>query len=158
MAWHGVCSRPGGNFHDLHRMFLCAAWVAQHCWSVSVQGHALEQPAKGSYNQVTGQHSTKPVHFICVLGMSLDRVQETVLGAFFLSPKRRFQTYTRAPPEFCFSTWPFSGLGDEKFVFVLKAVAWFYLCSDFIAFRADYGDISKVFLQDWTLCSGGFGE
>jgi len=31
------------------------------------------------------------------------------------------------------------------FVFVLKAVAWFYLCSDFLAFRVNFGSISKGF-------------
>lgn len=34
------------------------------------------------------------------------------------------------------------------FMFVLKAVAWFSLCSDFITFRVDYGNISNVFLLD----------
>lgn len=75
-------------------MLLCAAWVAQHCLSVSVQGHALKQPAKGSYNEVTGQHGTKPAFWAC----PWTRVQETLLRAFFLSPKRRLQTHTAVVP------------------------------------------------------------
>lgn len=119
--------------------------MVQHCLDVSVVDHLLNQPAKGCYNQVTAEDIIKPAHFACSFGHLPWQSRSSCTRSLLSLTKEKISNLCSRTSGILDL---FSGLWVEKymmFVIVLKAVAWFYLYSDFVAFRLNFTSISRFF-------------